>query len=42
LLRRIVQFATAGDVVALASLPRFLTDLEGLLGEVERALLARN
>jgi hypothetical protein len=42
LLRRVVQFAAAGDEAALASLPLLLTDLEGLLGEVEGALLTRN
>jgi hypothetical protein len=42
LLRRIARFAAAGDETALALLPRLLTDMEGLLGEVERALSTRN
>jgi hypothetical protein len=42
LLRHAVQLAAAGDEAALASLPLLLTDLEGLLGEVEGALLTRN
>jgi hypothetical protein len=42
LLRCVVRFAAAGDEVALASLPRLLTGLEWLLGEVEKVLSTRN
>ena len=42
LLGNIVRFAAAGDELALASLPRFLPDLEELLGDVEGALRDRN